>query len=382
MAHPQISQCLPPDIDPTKAPIAYGRRALPKLNEELQSEDLLTRQRALMALCDLVHDPEHVYEAISLEMLMSLKLLLKDPDDTVRQKTTEVFYIMANHSVGREGFIKHNVIIALFKILDDPDLTCRTFLHLTYRSLAQVPTGSFLRSKEAGMDPCYLLGDPGEVRGSLVLSPLQAGAGPQGFEGAEAILKNGLIPHLVKKLPTEVEDIQELILDTLYFCIQLDATQALQAKGVPILRENLNSPNKNIRSKAAHALIAICIPQEGKNLVEDHDVIEVLVKLLENSSNEVKGNAAGALMFATVTTEGKYAALNAGAIPHLLELLDIQEVKVLINAIKALTMLAEAPEGRRELLPEVYRFKILIKHPNQVVARTARIAVKVIEWKP
>ncbi|XP_074062533.1 radial spoke head 14 homolog isoform X2 [Macrotis lagotis] len=340
MAHPQISQCLPPDIDPTKAPIAYGRRALPKLNEELQSEDLLTRQRALMALCDLVHDPEHVYEAISLEMLMSLKLLLKDPDDTVRQKTTEVFYIMANHSVGREGFIKHNVIIALFKILDDPDLTCRTFLHLTYRSLAQVPTG------------------------------------------AEAILKNGLIPHLVKKLPTEVEDIQELILDTLYFCIQLDATQALQAKGVPILRENLNSPNKNIRSKAAHALIAICIPQEGKNLVEDHDVIEVLVKLLENSSNEVKGNAAGALMFATVTTEGKYAALNAGAIPHLLELLDIQEVKVLINAIKALTMLAEAPEGRRELLPEVYRFKILIKHPNQVVARTARIAVKVIEWKP
>lgn len=64
MAHARISMYMPPDIDPTKAAIAYGCRALPKLNEELQSEVLLTRQKALVALCDLMHDPEHVYEAI------------------------------------------------------------------------------------------------------------------------------------------------------------------------------------------------------------------------------------------------------------------------------------------------------------------------------
>lgn len=64
MAHTRISANLPPDIDPTKAPIAFGKRALPKLNEELHSPELLTQQRALMALCDLVHDPENVYQAI------------------------------------------------------------------------------------------------------------------------------------------------------------------------------------------------------------------------------------------------------------------------------------------------------------------------------
>lgn len=57
---------MPPDIDPTKAAIAYGCRALRKLNEELQSGDLLTRQKALVALCDLMHDPEYVYEAINI----------------------------------------------------------------------------------------------------------------------------------------------------------------------------------------------------------------------------------------------------------------------------------------------------------------------------
>ncbi|EMP32160.1 Rhabdoid tumor deletion region protein 1 [Chelonia mydas] len=102
MAHARISAKLPPDIDPTKAPIAFGERALPKLNEELQSPELLTRQRALMALCDLVHDPENVYQAIKLGFLDNLKYLLLDEDSTVREKTTEVLYIMATHNVGRQ----------------------------------------------------------------------------------------------------------------------------------------------------------------------------------------------------------------------------------------------------------------------------------------
>ena len=66
MADTKISMYLPPNVNPTQAAIAYGCRALPKLNEELQSDDLLTRQKALMALCDLMHDPEHVYTAISI----------------------------------------------------------------------------------------------------------------------------------------------------------------------------------------------------------------------------------------------------------------------------------------------------------------------------
>ncbi|XP_074149041.1 radial spoke head 14 homolog [Sminthopsis crassicaudata] len=340
MATPRISQYLPPDIDPTKVSIAYGNRALPKLNEELQSEDLLTRKKALMALCDLVHDPEHVYEAIRLGFLDSLKNLLKDEDSIVRQKTIEILCIMANHSVGREGFLKHQVILALSVILDDPVFMCRVYLHMAYRSVAQVP------------------------------------------QGADSILSSGLIPFLVEKLEEEEEEIQEIILDTLYFCLQWDALQALQSNAVPILREKLTSPNEDIRSKAARTLMAICMLLDGKNEVWRQDVIPLLVMLLDDLNIEVKANAAGALMFATVTTEGKYAALDAGAIPFLLELLDSDSAKVRLNAIKTLTMLAEAPEGRRDLLPQVTRFKVLSRDPILYVRQAARIATKVIEWKP
>ncbi|KAJ1093478.1 hypothetical protein NDU88_006578 [Pleurodeles waltl] len=142
MAHVIISENLPPNIDPTKAPIAFGERALPKLNEELQNANLLTRQRALMALCDLVHDPEIAYQAISLGFLETLKGLLSDENRTVRQKTTEVFYLLANHNVGRDGFLSSDVIIPLSQLLDDPVNLCRVNMHKAFEMLSEFPYGS------------------------------------------------------------------------------------------------------------------------------------------------------------------------------------------------------------------------------------------------
>lgn len=64
MASTRISEQLPPHFDPTQAPVAFGNRALPRLSLELQDPQLCIRQRALAALCDLVHDPKRAYEAI------------------------------------------------------------------------------------------------------------------------------------------------------------------------------------------------------------------------------------------------------------------------------------------------------------------------------
>ncbi|XP_004843586.1 radial spoke head 14 homolog [Heterocephalus glaber] len=340
MAHARISMHLPPNINPTQADIAYGCWALPNLNKELQSEDLQTRQKALMALCDLMHDPEYVYEAINIGCLESLTALLKDSDSLVRIKTTEVLHIMATHNVGRTSFLEHDIILALSFLLNDPHSACRENLHRVYKQLAQLPSGAW------------------------------------------GIINSGLIPSLVWKLQREEEGIQELILDTLAPCLQEDATEALGSRAVPFLKQKLLSSNKNIRSRAAQVLIAISIPLEGKNQVRQYDVIPILVDLLKDEEQEVQANAAGALMYATVTTEGKYAALDADAIDPLLQLLSSPLTRVCLNATKALTMLAEAPEGRKRLQPQVPAFRILESDGNQTIQRAAWIAIKVIEWKP
>nr|XP_056715126.1 radial spoke head 14 homolog [Euleptes europaea] len=340
MTHPRISSKLPPDIDPTKAPIAFGRRALPKLNEELQDPDLLTRQRALMSLCDMVHDPENAYQAINVGFLDNLKKLLLDEDPTVREKTTEVLYIMATHNVGRYNFIKNRIIPAVAQLLDDPVDICRWNMHYTLKLMSELTTG------------------------------------------AVEIVESNLIPSLVLKLKTENEEIQILLLETLTGCLRVEAFEALATGAVGILKEMLNHASVEIRSRAAEALMTISVPLEGKNMVFQEDVFPDLVSLLLDDDAEVRANAAGALMNAAVTTQGKYAAINAAAIETLLPLIHDEKGKVRLYSIKALTMLSEAPEGRKLLLCHVEDFEERKKDPSEAVRRAAKIAVEVITWKP
>ena len=81
MGSTRISEQLPPLIDPTQAPVAFGNRALPRLSMELQDPHLYIRQRALTALCDIVHDPERAYEAIHNGNVHLFRLYLDNYDE-------------------------------------------------------------------------------------------------------------------------------------------------------------------------------------------------------------------------------------------------------------------------------------------------------------
>lgn len=313
---------------------------MPKLNEELQNPELITRQRALMSLCDLVHDPEIALEAMRLGCLESLKHLLRDVDSTVRMKTTEIFYRLATHNVGRVAFLKSDVILPLSQLFDEPVDVCRKNMHMAIEMMSEFPGG------------------------------------------AVGLVEAGLIPRLVFKLTSELEEIQELILDTLHFCLCVDASEALASEAVSVLKEKLTHRSARIRSKAARALMDISVPLEGKNKLCEEEVIPILVTLLGDPSPEVAASAAGALMSATVTTPGKYAALNADALPPLLGLVRSPQTNVCLNAVKAITVLAEAPEGRKELLKHLDLLEDLRGHDSEVTRRAAETAMRVITWKP
>nr|XP_033811728.1 radial spoke head 14 homolog isoform X2 [Geotrypetes seraphini] len=272
--------------------------------------------------------------------LDSLKLLLLDEDNTVRQSTTEVFSILAAHNVGRNGFLHSEVIVPLSKLLDDPVDACRRNVHRAFELLSEFPDGS------AGL------------------------------------VEAQLIAQFVLKLKTELEEIQELILDTLHFCLREEASQALNAGAVTVLKEKLSHSSVPIRNKAARALMGIMVPLEGKNKACEEGVIPLLVQLLKDKDAEVRANAAGALMNATITTKGKYAALHAEAITALLPLVDDQLSKVRLNAIKALTMMSEASAGRKILLEHVNKLRGRLNDPSEAVKRATEILIQVIQWKP
>ncbi|MCJ8735489.1 hypothetical protein PDJAM_G00247100 [Pangasius djambal] len=334
MASTRISERLPPLVDPSRAPVAFGRRALPRLMTELQAEERKIRQGALCSLCDLLHDPERAYEALHHGCLERLKELLKDEDGVVRTKTTEVLYQLVTHSVGREAVLQCDALGPLSELLDEPEDACRENVHRVLQMLSEFPAAV--------------------VR----------------------MVCLGLVPRLVMKVPVEREDIRELVLSTLSCCMRLDALPALASDAVPVLKEQLHHPSTRIRRAASSATMAISVPAEGKVRVCEEEVVPVLVKLLSDVDSEVRANAAGALMYTAVITRGKYQALEAGAVPPLLCLVDSEDVASCANALRALTCLAEAPSGRARLIHNLPQLQARLSHPASVVHKAAATAIQ------
>lgn len=340
MASTIISAKYPPQIDPTRTPLAYGDRALPRLNRELQDNTLLTRQRAVMSLCDYLHDPEHIAAALREGIASSLKKLLADSDLTVRQKSTECLYVIAGHAIGRDAFLENGIVMPLSSLFDDNEDIARKNAHQAIEMISETP------------------------------------------QGAEGIVNARLVPKLVQKLRTEQDEIKALILDTLHFCLLVSTTDALAHQGMEVFTDLLSHESALLRAKAARDIMDLSVPLEGKDKAVEVKCVVILTNLLNDQDTDVRAKAAGALMTITITTKGKYTALDAGAIMPLVELVDDPTSEVRLNALKTLTCLAEAPEGRKLLLDHVDKIQAHCEDPIPAVVKAATIAVSVITWQP
>ncbi|CAH8539060.1 unnamed protein product [Heterobilharzia americana] len=342
MAPMRISLQHPPHVDPTKATLAYGKLAVKRLNRELKDEDLLTRQRAVKALCDYLHDPEHIAEAVNEGVICSLNMLLKDPDVSCRAYATECFVICCQHSIGRIAVLNHNIMESFKPLINysQPDI-----VRLNTHKAIEL----------------------------LTVDPL----------GAKATVGSRYIDLLIKCAEKEVEEIKIVILDTLNHCLSFNTDEGLESGGIPLFTRLLSHPTSEVRSRAAENISRLCVNSRGKQEALDNETIPALVSLLNDKSENVRASSAGALGFICTTNHGRYTTLNSGAIPLLLSLVDDKNSRVRLNVLKVITCLSETPEGRRILKDHLH--DKISPHENDInaaVAKHAKIAVSVITWKP
>ncbi|VDD79132.1 unnamed protein product [Mesocestoides corti] len=337
----RISLNPPPNIDPTKATLAYGRLAISRLNRELKDETLLIRQRSVRALCDYLHDPEHISEAVHEGVISTLKTLLKDPDVPCRAIATECFVVLNQHSIGREAFINT-------KVLDVMKLLFSSYEPNIVRLNAH-------RSIEL-----------------LVLNPMYT----------QVLVDADLIPLLLSCLEREFVEIKIIILETLNKCLALDSDAGLNANGMQVFTKLLSYHDMTVRHKSAQAILRLAVNNRGKQQAIEKETIPKLVNLLLDEDSEVRASAAGALAFISVITPGRYATLNANAIPNLLRCLLSPNSRVRVNSLKALACIAEAPEGRRVLQTALQQIECMMDDENAGVRKHAKITADVIKWKP
>jgi len=340
MATTRISYSVPPHINPLEAPLAFDRLAVPKLKEQMQSNDLMTRQKAVYSLSTLAHSPEKVYQAISTGCISLLRNLLKDSDDTVRYKAIETLKVMAQHSAGRSIFIKEGVIPDIGKLFDDKIDIVRTFSHQAIATLCETPFG------------------------------------------AQAVVDENLVPALVRKLRIEDDQLKIIILDSLHFAYHKSPLSSIDSNALNILFKLLSHSDKELKYRSCRCIMDVCVSREGKELVIEMDGLVVkLVALLTDECKEVRTFAAGSLMNITIVTEGKFACINADAIVFLEKQTKSECSEERLYAFKALTNISEATAGRQALQRFAKNIAIDAKS-SEIENRTKRVAVEVIEWKP
>ncbi|CAL1615472.1 unnamed protein product [Knipowitschia caucasica] len=124
------------------AEVAYGLRAVPRLFEELQMPQCERKKRALNSLCDLLHDPERLYQAVTAGLVEQLSPLLQDPDSAVRSRTCDLLQLITTHSIGRGALLSSSLLGPLFLLLDDSDSQCRIAVHRVLNGLVLLPLGA------------------------------------------------------------------------------------------------------------------------------------------------------------------------------------------------------------------------------------------------
>ncbi|CAB1428838.1 unnamed protein product [Pleuronectes platessa] len=375
-------------LDPGRAPVAFGLRAVPRLFEELQQPGSGCRRRALASLCGLMLDPERLHQTVSGGFLEQLKVLLKDEDPSVRGETCKLLHLLSSHSVGRtsrryeefvelegrgdflergelgaapltsgcgEALLSSSLLPPLSQLLDDQSSSCRTNVHRVLNRLTLLPAG------------------------------------------ADALLS--LVPKLMLKLKEEEEEeeVQVLLLSTLSCVSRLDALPALSSDGVSLVGHKLSHRSLSVRREAAAAMMALSVPEDGKCQVCEKAVLPVVVGLLQEEDVEIQANAAGVIMYTVIITAGKQQCLDLDVVPVLLRLLSNQRREedeeaqrrrrrkaLVVYTLRALTSLAEAPDGRRLLLEQLPLLERQSEatEEDQDIQRAAQTLVRAVTWTP
>uniref|UniRef100_A0A094ZTW9 Rhabdoid tumor deletion region protein 1 n=1 Tax=Schistosoma haematobium TaxID=6185 RepID=A0A094ZTW9_SCHHA len=281
MALAIISLKPPPNVDPTKATLAYGRLAIKRINRELKDTDLTTRQRAVKALCDYLHDPEHIEEAVNEE-----------------------------HAIGRTVALRHNILESFEPLLDfnQPDVI-RLNTHRAIELLTTNLTGvqAIIEAKYIDLLVKCVEKEVDEIK-IIVLNTLYHCFSFETEEGLNAggiPLFTKLLTHSNTKIRTRAAQ------NILRLCVNLRGKQeALDNETIPALVSMLNDPSEDLKAFSAGALGFICTTNHGRYTTLNAGAIPLLLNLIDDKCSRVRVNTFKVLTCLSETPEGRRILLD------------------------------------------------------------------------
>lgn len=346
MGSSRIPLTYPPNIDPTRATLAYGNWAPGRLKRELDDERLKVRQLAVYALSQYLHDPQNVAVMVRIGTMKSMKKLLVDPDETCRKVSAECVALFNTHGCGRQACIKEGVLTELEIMLNDKDRECRMSSHRAINTLSDT------------------------VEGCLGIIDTKT-----------------LLPSIGKFITKDNKEVKSLALNSIKKILMADIERArdqlTEDNLNKILHQILSHKSKDLTVSALDCLASMTFSRMALDTEEMYaEFTPSLIILLEDDNWQHQSKAALCLANICRYAKTKLKVINSGGLKLLMDLAFHEAKEVRTNALSAITRLAEHPIGRTEALSQVDRLKVLLEDPVAIVRKQAQIAINVITWKP
>ncbi|CAG9819777.1 unnamed protein product [Phaedon cochleariae] len=300
------------NVDITRRPLGFGRKAMPKLRRELHHKNERVVIAAIESICDLVHDSERGYEAVNLKIVDRMVDLMAHENEAIREKTSRTLTVLARQACGR---------------------------------LAISTNRQLLENVAACAEDFYP-----EVR-VQVAALLEMLA--QFWKAADDLVEFGFVQILLSNLLKEEPEIIVIHLQTLRSLMHALAGKmiAIESDGYNIFMKLLDHKRSEIISEALACLSLLASTCVGEKLARQMNLLDTLNVHLHDERPEIFTNAASVIMFCTVKASGKIAASKINTMTKRLIQLSRNKLNpsTQIFAIKALTNICEHPEVRKEV---------------------------------
>jgi len=330
-----------------KVPEAYGELIYDKIVAALKNEDTQVRIEALDQLTDLVWDDNNVSYAIDYGVFSACVSRLSDDDAGVRQRASGALINITRPRVGRDHAITFDISAQLKTVITDSDETVRLNVYSVLQNIAKDPAGMALIIK-AELPELFIkrigIEESSQLKSAAILIVTKCCGDPIGYDVCMSFRLVDSIKAALDKCHNDA---------TMTACCSCMAAVAYNFDGqdacvnvgaVPLILNGLQTPNSNVQSAAASALMNITICYQGK------------VKVIENNG---------------------LAKLMACATHH--------ESRVVAPCLQAIASTVEHPDAKLDpsVVDQANRAFInaLCDSKDPLIARSAKLAKKRIEHK-
>ncbi|KXZ51682.1 hypothetical protein GPECTOR_11g133 [Gonium pectorale] len=329
----------PRPLPETAVTRGFEKVAFPKLVRELQGDNAVVRQKALLAARELLASPVNVVQCVAAGATPAMVALLQDPDSMTRTYAAGSLRLMSSKEVGARDLGQHGGLEALAAALEDE---CEFVRDDSYGALIEAARFDAIRHK------------------------------------LEAL--GGVLPRVMQLVLREVDESPQRAeqgLKLLYACTQARRNNGIlaqlvdEADALPHLARLL-APSRPlpVRHAAAELLGALASMEDAKIRAVQVGSVPVLLAAASPKVPVPFATAAvGALGAIAIRREGKYALVEApGGLAALVSVLDPTHEQLCVNAMTAIANAAEAPEAR-EALASSGAARVPISRPSKMQIR-------------